>query len=143
MIVEKRAVIELAQLPTVPGHAAQLQQLFFCLLNNALKFHKSTSAPHLVIQATTPAPDQLPVSLMNADRRFTSVSIRDNGIGFDEKYMDRIFTIFQRLHGRGQYSGTGIGLAIARKVAENHGGALTAQSQVGQGSVFTVWLPVT
>lgn len=142
MIVEKRAVIELAHLPTVPGHAAQLQQLFFCLLNNALKFHKPGEAPQLTILARTPAPDQLPVSLANSDRRFIAVSIQDNGIGFDEKYKDRIFTIFQRLHGRGQYGGTGIGLAIARKVAENHGGALTAQSQVGHGSAFTVWLPV-
>ena len=65
----------------------------------------------------------------------------DNGIGFDQKYTDRIFQVFQRLHGRSQYEGTGIGLAIVQKVVENHGGAVTASSQQGQGAVFTIYLP--
>jgi light-regulated signal transduction histidine kinase (bacteriophytochrome) len=68
--------------------------------------------------------------------------VEDNGIGFDVKYIDRIFTIFQRLHGRGEYEGTGIGLALCQKIAERHGGAITATSRPGQGSTFTVTLPV-
>jgi signal transduction histidine kinase len=68
--------------------------------------------------------------------------VTDNGIGFDEKYLDRVFTIFQRLHGRGDYEGTGIGLAICRKIAERHGGSITARSAPGQGATFIVTLPL-
>ena len=66
----------------------------------------------------------------------------DNGIGFDEKYLDRVFTIFQRLHGRGDYEGTGIGLAICRKIVERHGGSITAQSKPGEGATFIVTMPL-
>jgi signal transduction histidine kinase len=69
--------------------------------------------------------------------------VADNGIGFDEKYLDRIFTPFQRLHGREEYEGTGIGLAVCRKIVERHGGSITAQSTPGQGATFIVTLPVT
>ena len=68
--------------------------------------------------------------------------VTDNGIGFDEKYLDRIFTIFQRLHGRGEYPGTGVGLAVCRKIVERHGGTITARSAPGQGATFMVTLPV-
>jgi signal transduction histidine kinase len=68
--------------------------------------------------------------------------VEDNGIGFDEKYLDRIFTVFQRLHGRGDYDGTGVGLAICQKIAERHGGSITAKSTLGQGAKFIVKLPV-
>ena len=70
------------------------------------------------------------------------ITLKDNGIGFEQKYADRIFQVFQRLHGRSQYEGTGIGLAIVQKVVDNHGGAVTARSQPGQGASFTVYLPV-
>ena len=70
------------------------------------------------------------------------ICVEDNGIGFDEKYLDRIFTMFQRLHGRDEYEGTGIGLAICRRIVERHGGAITARSTPGQGSTFIVTLPV-
>jgi len=69
--------------------------------------------------------------------------VSDNGIGFDERYLDRIFQVFQRLHGRGTYEGTGVGLAICKKIAERHGGAITARSKPGEGSVFVVTLPRT
>ncbi|MDI1241337.1 MAG: ATP-binding protein, partial [bacterium] len=70
------------------------------------------------------------------------ISVSDNGIGFDEKYLDRIFTPFQRLHGRNEYQGTGIGLAVCRKIVERHGGSLTAESTPGKGSTFIAILPV-
>jgi len=69
------------------------------------------------------------------------LSITDNGIGFDEQYADRIFTIFQRLHGRGEYEGTGVGLAICKKIVDRHGGTITAKSKLGHGSTFTIRLP--
>jgi light-regulated signal transduction histidine kinase (bacteriophytochrome) len=70
------------------------------------------------------------------------IMVRDNGIGFDEKYLDRIFQVFQRLHGRNEYEGTGVGLAICRKIAERHGGTITAQSRAGEGATFIVTLPI-
>jgi light-regulated signal transduction histidine kinase (bacteriophytochrome) len=70
------------------------------------------------------------------------LAVEDNGIGFDEKYLDRIFTVFQRLHGRGQYEGTGIGLAVVRKIVERHGATITARSAIGKGATFLVTLPV-
>jgi signal transduction histidine kinase len=70
------------------------------------------------------------------------IRVRDNGIGFEEKYLDRVFTIFQRLHGRAEYEGTGIGLAICRKIVQRHGGSITATSRPGEGSTFIVRLPI-
>jgi signal transduction histidine kinase len=70
------------------------------------------------------------------------ILVRDNGIGFDEKYLDRIFQMFQRLHGRGEYEGTGVGLAICRKITDRHGGTITARSRVGEGATFVITLPV-
>jgi len=75
------------------------------------------------------------------DPPFVRLTVRDNGIGFDEKYRDRIFEVFQRLHGRDEYEGTGVGLAICRKIAERHGGAITANSREGEGATFVVTLP--
>ena len=142
LIAEKQAIIEADALPTIPGNANQLRQLFFCLIHNALKFHKPGTVPRIDISAVLVEPTGLPSALIETGCQYLAVSIDDNGIGFDEKYTDRIFTIFQRLHGRGRYEGTGIGLALARKITENHGGTLTARSQVGKGSVFTAWLSV-
>jgi signal transduction histidine kinase len=144
LVDSKQAIIETDPLPTVPGDAVQLRQLFFCLINNALKFHKPGTTPRIEVSwvaADTETAD-LPTSLAESGRRYVAVSVKDDGIGFDQKYTDRIFTIFQRLHGRGHYDGTGIGLALAQKVAQNHGGAVTARSLPGQGAMFTAWLPV-
>lgn len=140
LVSEKKATISVGVLPTLPGDAVQLRQLFLCLIHNALKFHQPGQAPRVDVFGAVADPDDLPISLAESKHRYVAVSVRDNGIGFDEKYVDRIFTIFQRLHGRGQYDGTGIGLALARKVVENHGGTLMAKSSAGQGATFTAWL---
>ena len=87
----------------------------------------------------------LVLTLENASRSSIRLLIRvaDNGIGFEEKYSDRLFTIFQRLHGRGEYEGNGVGLAVCRKIAERHGGSITAESTQGEGSSFIVRIPIT
>ena len=128
LVEQTGAAVEVGALPTVQGDPTQLRQLFQNLIANALKFHKPDVPPRIAIRSSHDA---------GAHR----ISVADNGIGFDEKYLDRIFQVFQRLHGRGEYEGTGVGLAICRKIVERHGGAITARSRPGEGSTFVVALP--
>ncbi|WP_420150478.1 sensor histidine kinase [Spirosoma sp.] len=146
LIQETTARIEVGPLPTVMGDASQLGQLFLNLLSNALKFRKpdqSEGPPLIRIQTRRVAAADLPLSVnpIRLTQAYHCIDVSDNGVGFDEKYLDRIFQVFQRLHGRNQFSGTGIGLAICEKVVANHGGAITASSQIGTGSTFSVYLP--
>jgi PAS domain S-box-containing protein len=128
--------VEVGDLPIIEGDALQLRQLFQNLIANALKFHKSGVQPVVKVDGKiAPFPDSIKGDL-------AEVTVADNGIGFDEKYLDRIFEPFQRLHGRGVYEGSGIGLAISRKIVERHNGVITAHSQPGNGAVFIVTLPV-
>lgn len=142
-VEEAGAVVEMGELPTIIGNPFQLEQLFQNLLGNALKFRRPDVTPHIEIRASQLTADQLPVSIKpdQIGMAYCRIDIRDNGIGFDEKYLDRIFGVFQRLHGRSEFAGTGIGLAICEKVVANHGGMISAQSQPGQGSTFSVFLP--
>ena len=117
--------IEFSELPTIEADASQMRQLFQNLISNSLKFHKEGEKPHIRVSAET-----------KNDR--VQLSFQDNGIGFDEKYLDRIFTIFQRLHGRHEYEGTGVGLAVCKRIAERHGGTITAISSPGAGAKFIV-----
>jgi signal transduction histidine kinase len=105
-----------------------MRQLFQNLIGNALKFHKK---------------DQPPVVTVSSHETVDGyrIEVSDNGIGFEEKYLDRIFAVFQRLQGRDEYEGTGIGLAVCRKIVERHGGQITARSQPGEGTTFIVSLP--
>jgi len=143
-IEESGAVVEVAPLPTVSGNASQLSHLFQNLLSNAIKFHRPGVAPRIRITAQTVTVEALPATIEPTQvvPAYYQIDVTDNGIGFEEKYLDRIFQVFQRLHGKGQFSGTGIGLAISEKVVVNHGGAITATSQPGEGATFTVYLPV-
>jgi signal transduction histidine kinase len=117
-----------------------MRQLLQNLIGNALKFHKKgepsiVSVSAEIISGFDAGGRSVPASVCR-------LSVADNGIGFDEKYLDRVFKIFQRLHGRGDYQGTGIGLAICRRIAERHGGTITARSRPGEGSTFIVTLPL-
>ncbi|WP_373515461.1 PAS domain-containing protein [Persicitalea sp.] len=143
-IMESQASITMEPLPVVQGDASQLNQLFQNLLSNAMKFKKSNIAPVIRIVTTEVSAADVPadVRLGRQAAAYYRIDIADNGVGFEEKYLDRIFEVFQRLHGKSQYSGTGIGLAICEKVAVNHGGAITATSQLGKGTTFSVYLPV-
>nr|WP_174842738.1 ATP-binding protein [Spirosoma rhododendri] len=142
-IAELGTQIQVGRLPTVSGDAAQLNQLFQNLLSNALKFYRPGVAPSIVVSASLLPADQLPPGIKPGrdTGAYHRITVMDNGIGFDDKYADRIFQIFQRLHSKNQYTGTGIGLAICEKVVTNHGGTITATSQPGQGATFTIYLP--
>ncbi len=139
-VTETSGNVEVRTLPTVSGDALQMRQLLQNLIGNALKFSKPGEAPVVRVSAEIVA--GLDASGRARRGGTCRILVADNGIGFDEKYLDRIFTIFQRLHGRGDYEGTGIGLAICRKIVERHGGTITAQSQPGHGATFIVTLPL-
>lgn len=123
--------VEVGPLPVIEADSMQMRQLLQNLIGNAIKFARP-GVPPLVRVYAEPAAD---------DRDSLALVVADNGIGFEEKYVDRIFTVFQRLHERGAYEGTGIGLAICRKIVERHGGAITARSRPDEGATFIVSMP--
>jgi signal transduction histidine kinase len=112
-----------------------MRQLFQNLLSNALKFHRKDVPPIVRVSCK-------PIHMPSLDTAGVEIRISDNGIGFDEKYLDRIFTIFQRLHGRFEYEGTGIGLDVVRKIVDRHEGLVTAEAKLGEGSTFIINLPL-
>jgi PAS domain S-box-containing protein len=133
-IEDTKATINIKSLPTIDADAMQIRQLLQNLIANALKFHKPGENPEVTISATTEI-------LQSNHKKYCKLEIRDNGVGFDEKYLDRIFAVFQRLHTRDSYEGTGIGLAVCRKIVERHGGRITAESKPGEGATFIISLP--
>ena len=140
-IEEKNATIELENIPVIETIQPLLRQLFQNIISNALKFTRPGVAPHITIKAdrvNTPTVESQPVP----DGIFCRIAIADNGIGFEEKYAEKIFTIFQRLNARTEFEGTGIGLAIAKKIVDRHNGAITAISTPGECSTFYLFLPV-
>jgi len=141
-IEQSSAKIEVGNLPTIDADPAQMRQLFQNLISNAMKFQRHGSAPEVFISAKIRemTEEQLPGA--SAGDEICQIMVQDNGIGFDEKYLDRIFTVFQRLHSRSEYEGTGIGLAVCRKILDRHGGIISAKSAEGQGATFIVTLPV-
>ncbi len=140
VIAEKKAWIIHSELPVVHGNKGQLQQVFQNLLSNALKFSKRDSTPIVEITATRVASNKV-TGLAQKEGDFWLISIKDNGIGFDEKYTPNIFSLFERLHSKDEYEGTGIGLAITKKIVERHGGTITVRSEEGIGSEFLFVLP--
>ncbi|MDB5166201.1 MAG: domain S-box protein [Candidatus Saccharibacteria bacterium] len=132
-IKDTGGIIESDDLPTIVADPLQMRQLFQNLLANALKFHKPDVAPIVKIHAVA--------QHKNDTIDAYTLTVSDNGIGFDDKYASKVFAVFQRLHGRDNYEGTGIGLAVCRKIVERHGGSITATSQPEQGATFTIKLP--
>ena len=134
-IEQTRGRVEVGDLPVIEGDSTQMRQLFLNLIGNALKFQREGVAPVVKIRS------EIYRDTRKKGGAFCRIFVEDNGIGFDEAYAERIFGVFQRLHGRGVYEGTGIGLAVCRKIVERHGGSIQANSTPGQGSVFTITLP--
>ncbi|WP_423736071.1 PAS domain-containing sensor histidine kinase [Chitinophaga caseinilytica] len=140
-ITEKKATIITGSLPVIIGEAAQLRQLFANLLGNALKF--STELPEIRIHSQPIAPTEAAIRFNLPDNRpYVQISVEDNGIGIEEQYVDKIFAIFKRLHNRQQYPGTGIGLAICKKIVENHHGHIFARRRPEGGTAMEVVLPL-
>ena len=128
IISESKAKIECDPLPDVMGDDVQLRQLFQNIIGNAIKFHHPDKPPCIQIKVM-------------ADNQGWRFEVRDNGIGIDPQYFERIFVIFQRLHGRDSYPGTGVGLAVSQKIVERHGGRIWVESEPGNGSTFCFILP--
>jgi light-regulated signal transduction histidine kinase (bacteriophytochrome) len=126
------AVVDVGELPTIQADPTQLRQVFQNLIANALKFQGEGAVPHVVIRAQ-------PATCAGSPG--WRIVVSDNGIGFEQQHAERIFAPFQRLHGRGEFGGSGMGLAIVRRIVERHNGTITAESAPGQGAVFTILLP--
>lgn len=141
MILERGAVIAVEKMPQIEAVPGQMRQVFQNIISNALKFSRKDVAPRVEITAET-VTDLNPDSAAFSGGQYCRIVIRDNGIGFNEKYLSKIFTIFQRLHTAEAYEGTGIGLAIAKKVIDKHGGIITARSLEGEGATFIIVLPL-
>jgi len=134
--------VEVGDLSTLEADPLQMRQLFQNLISNALKFHQKDKTPEVRISGTfVHNTENDPNTHMFFDEETYQITVEDNGIGFDNKYTERIFGVFQRLHGRQEYEGTGIGLSVCKKIVERHGGTITAKGHPGQGSKFIVTLP--
>lgn len=143
IIEEKQALITAENLPTLSAIPFQIQQLFTNLVGNSLKYSKTDLKPIITITATIISHQEDPILPKNALTNFYKIDVIDNGIGFEQQYADRIFTLFSRLHNKNEYAGTGIGLAICKKIIENHNGYITASAVPDEGATFTIYLPVT
>ena len=128
-ITHAQGEVEVGELPVIEADELQMHQLLQNLIGNALKYHRPGVAPRVRIWAEAKSREKI------------TILVADNGIGFDETFTERIFQPFQRLHGRSSYAGSGMGLAICRKIVERHGGEITARSTPGEGSTFMVTLP--
>jgi signal transduction histidine kinase len=138
----KNAKIHIGKLPVIKGVPFQIKQLLFNLFNNAVKYKHpdrdlQISVTHELVNAS-----EIQEYKVEPAMQYHKISITDNGVGFDARYTSKIFEIFQRLHGKHEYPGTGVGLAICKKIVENHHGFITAQSEPGKGTTFYISIPV-
>ena len=134
--------VETGDLPTVEADPTQMRQLLQNLIGNALKFHRPDEPPVVKVHGEVLGAEGTPAASGAPMERHCRIIVEDNGIGFDEKYAERIFEVFQRLHGRAAYEGTGVGLAICRRIVERHHGSIVARGSPGQGATFVVTLPL-
>lgn len=143
MIHQKKAVIEIDNLPTIEAIPLQMQQLFYNLLSNALKFSQENIDAHITVKCILLTASDVVTKFPNLETKsnFYLISIKDNGIGFDQQYAEKIFVIFQRLNDLYTYGGTGIGLALCKKIILNHHGEIYAESKENEGSTFHILLP--
>ncbi len=142
LITQKSAVIQKEELPTLKAIPLQMHQLFYNLINNALKFTLPHRSPVVRIRGTLLSPQMIHEWSLSPDTRYYYLTVADNGIGFEPEFTDRIFVLFKRLHNQKTFQGTGVGLALCKKVVENHHGRIWAKAEPGQGATFHVVLPI-
>jgi signal transduction histidine kinase/CHASE3 domain sensor protein len=140
-ILEKNAVINAEELPVIEVIPYQIQQLLINLISNSLKYSRSNVNPIITIHCEKILVSQVSFLKTNPDKEYYKISISDNGMGFDQQFSESIFTLFNRLHSPTEYPGTGIGLAICKKIVENHMGAIKAEGKINVGATFTIFLP--
>lgn len=140
-IEETKTIIEYNDLPVIEGYSTQLKQLFNNLIGNAIKFRKLNVNPYIKINYSRINPFSYPQYPLLKNTHYAKIEISDNGIGFEQEYSEKIFMIFQRLNSKVEYSGSGIGLSICKKIIENHHGQIFASSTLNKGSTFTLLLP--
>jgi PAS domain S-box-containing protein len=141
-IESKRATIIVEPLPTLQLIKFQFAQLITNIFTNAIKFSKADEPPRIQVQYRLINGTEVEDDKINPEKKYHQISVTDNGIGFEPEHKHKIFEVFQRLHGRSEYSGTGIGLAICKKIVDNHGGLITAESEPDKGATFNIYLPV-
>ncbi|GAA4735929.1 hybrid sensor histidine kinase/response regulator [Flavisolibacter ginsenosidimutans] len=140
-IHEKGAKVTVEELPSAEVIPGQIRQVFQNIISNSLKFSKINTSPEIKIWSDLTASKSFDAPA-NSKGKYLRIYIRDNGIGFNEQFLGKVFTLFQRLHGRSEYEGTGIGLAIVKKIIEKHNGLVTAKTKEGEGATFIVLLPL-
>ncbi|PBJ15980.1 ATP-binding protein [Flavobacterium sp. ACN6] len=138
IISDKRASIKTGKLPIIKASRVQMRQLFSNLIANAIKYSKADTQPVIEIYQQENLNGEIP----DQNSKFVHILIRDNGIGMETSHLLKIFTIFQRLHARNEYSGNGIGLAICKKIMENHSGNITVESTLNEGTIFNLYFPI-
>jgi light-regulated signal transduction histidine kinase (bacteriophytochrome) len=140
-IEETHTIIKIASMPEITAIHSQMTQLFTNILANAIKFRKQTEAPLINVSCEKISNQEKANHFLANEKQYYKISISDSGIGFEQEYAVKIFQIFQRLHGKAEYPGSGIGLAICKKIVENHNGIIYAESVPGKGSTFSFILP--
>lgn len=140
-IEQKKAIITVDQFPILEAIPLQMSQLFGNLISNALKYSSADRVPKIEVKSEIISESDKKEYSINAEGNWLKIQVSDNGIGFEQQYSEQIFNIFQRLHGNDQFAGTGIGLALCRKILQNHNGSISAFSTEGVGTVFTIIIP--
>ncbi|MCW3077730.1 MAG: arcB, partial [Bacteroidetes bacterium] len=139
-IKDKKANIQVSDLGNIKIIPFQIRQLFLNVIGNSFKFSKEEVPLEINIKGKIVSGSEVKFDKLEADKKYLQVEISDNGIGFDPQYKDRIFEVFQRLHSFEEYHGTGIGLAICKRIAENHHGCITAEGQLDKGTRVDIYL---
>ncbi len=140
-ILEKNATIETAELCAASIIPFQFRQLIYNLISNALKFSQPKIPLHIVIKSSIVKGSKLNIEKISPEKNYCYITVTDNGIGFEPHFSERIFGVFQKLHGKDIYAGTGIGLAIVKKIVENHNGIIRATGKLNKGATFDIYIP--
>lgn len=142
-IEKSNCSLDCSDIPLIDGYPSQIKQLFSNLVSNSIKFRKEGTAPLIKIQCEDADPKEYPLLPILLYKHYVKITIIDNGIGFDKVYSEKIFQVFQRLHSKTEYAGSGIGLSICKKIMDNHHGYIFADSTPGAGAIFTLLFPKT